>query len=172
MRKHILLTGKPRTGKTTLLKRIIKNLKYPCAGFYTEEMLEGNKRIGFRIKTLKAKVGILAREGLRSKFHLGRYGINLRELEEIGVKAILKGLKDKEIVVIDEIGRMELFSQKFKDAVLKALGSKKRLIGVIHRADLDFLNAIRSRNDVEIFEVDLNNHKEILKKINSMLGSC
>lgn len=169
MPKHILLTGKPRTGKTTLLKRIIENLKMPCGGFYTEEIPEDNKRIGFKIKTLEGKEGILARKGLESKFRLGKYGINIKDLEGIGVRSILGALRDKEIVIIDEIGKMELFSEKFKEAVLNVLDSNKRLIGVIHVADSGFLNAIRKRKDVDIFEVDLNNHEQILKKVSSMI---
>lgn len=169
MPKHILLTGKPRTGKTTLLKRIIENLKMPCGGFYTEEISEDNKRISFKIKTLEGKEGILARKGLESKFRLGKYGINIKDLEGIGVRSILGALRDKEIVIIDEIGKMELFSEKFKEAVLNVLDSNKRLIGVIHVADLGFLNAIRKRKDVDIFEVDLNNHEQILKKVSSMI---
>jgi len=167
MRKNILLTGEPKTGKTTLLKRIIQDFK-SCGGFYTEEILNGNKRTGFKIKTTEGREGILAKKGYRSKFRLGKYGINLKALEEIGVNAVMSALSDKKIVVIDEIGRMELFSKKFKDLVLKVLNSDKILVGVIHRANLGFLNDIRSRQDTEIFEVNLGNHEQILKKINSM----
>lgn len=170
MQPHILLTGKPRVGKTTLLKRIIQDLK-SCGGFYTEEIIkEGRRRIGFKIKTLDGKEGILAKEGLKSRYRLGKYGINLEDLEKIGVGTIENTLNDKEIVVIDEIGKMELFSQKFKDIVLKALGSDKRVIGVIHRGRLGFLNAIKSRKDVLCFKVNLDNHKELLNKISAIIG--
>lgn len=168
--KHILLTGRPRTGKTTLLKRIIKDLKSFLGGFYTEEITTDNKRVGFRIKTLDGKEGILAMEGLKSGFRLGKYGINVEDLEAIGVKAVEDAVKTKDVVVIDEIGKMELFSQKFKDVVLKALDSNKRVMGVIHREDTKFLNDIKSRKDVAVFEVNLDNHDEIIKKINFMLG--
>lgn len=170
MRLHILLTGKPRAGKTTLLKQIIQDLK-SCGGFYTEEIIEDGRRIGFKIKTLDGKEGILAKEDLKSRYRLGKYGINLKDLEEIGVKAVEEALKDKDIVVIDEIGKMELFSQAFKDIVLKALDSDKRVIGVIHRGRLRFLNAIKSRKDVLVFKVNLDNHKELLKKISSIIGA-
>lgn len=169
MTQHILLTGKPRTGKTTLLKRIIKGLKFSCGGFYTEEIVKDNQRVGFKIKTLDGEEGILAEKHRKSRFRLGKYGINLEDLEGIGVKAIEEALKTKQIVVIDEIGKMELFSRRFKNAVLKTLDSGKRLIGVIHLADDDFLNAIRARKDVVIFEVNLSNHEEVLKKISSIL---
>ena len=110
-------------------------------------------------------------KGMKSKFRLGRYGINIKDLEEIGIKAVEEALKDKEIVVIDEIGRMELFSQRFRDTVLKVLDSGKRLVGVIHRQDLEFLNNIKSRSDVEVFEVKQDNHQEILKKVMALLDA-
>jgi nucleoside-triphosphatase len=170
MRPHILLTGKPKTGKTTLLKRIIQDLK-SCGGFYTEEIIGDGRRIGFKIKTLNGKEGILAKKGLKSRYRLGKYGINLEDLEKFGVETIENALNDKEIVVIDEIGKMELFSQKFKDIVLKALDSDKRVIGVIHGGALRFLNAIKSRKDVLVFKVNLDNHKELLNKISTIIGA-
>ena len=170
MRPHILLTGKPRVGKTTLLKQIIQDLK-SCGGFYTEEIIEDGRRIGFKIKTLDGKEGILAKEDLKSRYRLGKYRINLEDLEKIGIETIENALNDKEIVVIDEIGKMELFSQAFKDIVLKALDSDKRVIGVIHRGRLRFLNAIKSRKDVLVFKVNLDNHKELLNKISAIIGA-
>jgi nucleoside-triphosphatase len=170
MRTHILLTGKPKSGKTTILKRIIQDLK-SCGGFYTEEIVKDERRIGFKIKTIDGKEGILAKKDLKSRYRLGKYGINLEDLENIGVDAIEGALNNKEIVVIDEIGKMELFSRKFKDIVLKALDSDKRVIGVIHRQQLEFLNSIRRRKDVLVFEVNLDNHKELLNKISAIIGA-
>jgi nucleoside-triphosphatase len=169
--KHIFLTGKPRTGKTTLLNQITKDLKNSAGGFYTEEMLKDNKRIGFKIKTLDGKEGILAKEGLKGRYRLGKYGVNLQDLEKVGIEAIEQAIKEKEIIVIDEIGKMELFSPKFKDAVLKALDSGRRVIGVIHRQNSGFLNAIKNRQDVLVLELNFDNRKEILDKISSILSS-
>lgn len=168
---HILLTGRPGTGKTTLLKKIIEVLDLPCGGFYTEEMKEYGQRAGFKIKTLDGEEGVLARKGLKSKIRLGGYGINLKDLDEIGVGAVDEAIKSKEIVVIDEIGKMELFSEKFKSAVEKALDSGKRVVGVIHIADLGFLNNIRKRKDVLMLEVGLENHDEVLRKVKEILKS-
>lgn len=165
---HILLTGKPRTGKTTLLKKIVEKLP-SCGGFYTEEINEKGQRIGFKIITLDGQEGILAKQGLESQYKLGKYGINLDDLENIGVKAIEKAQQTKEIIVIDEIGRMELFSEKFKSSVLKAFESGKKVLGVIHLAKIDFLNALRNRKDVVLLTVNLNNHGEIFHKVLSLL---
>jgi len=164
MIKNILLTGRPRTGKTTILKEIIKDLD--CGGFYTEEIIQNNRRTGFKIKTLDGKEGILAKEGLKGRYRLGRYRINLRALEEIGIRAMEEALKNKDIIVIDEMGKMEFFSKKFKDFVLNALDSNKRVIGVIHR---EFLDIVNLREDTKIFKVSLNNHQEIISKCRSLL---
>ena len=167
--KHILLTGKPKVGKTTLLKTIISKIN-SCGGFYTEEILDENeKRIGFKIKTLEGKEGILALKGLNSPFRLGKYGINLKDLEEIGLVSVKEALKNKKIIVIDEIGKMELYSEKFKDLVLEVLNSGKMLLGVIHQENIEFLNKIRERKDVEIFEVNLKNHQETICRVYSLL---
>ena len=168
--KHILLTGKPRTGKTTLIKRIIEDLN-SCGGFYTDEIIKNNQRRGFRIRTLEGKEGILASRDLKSKFKLGKYRINIKDLDEIGVKAIEEALETKDIIVIDEIGKMELFSDKFKAAVEKTLDSGKSLIGVIHIADIEFLNKIRGRKDVIVLETNLENHARIFQKVKTLLKS-
>lgn len=161
--------GKPRTGKTTLVKKIVSQLKTPCGGFYTEEIIRGEKRVGFRIKTVDGKKGILAMHNLRSEFRLGHYGINIKDLEKIAVKAVEEALENKQIIVIDEIGKMELVSQKFKDVVLRTLNSGKKVIGVIHSAPHEFLNSIRGRSDVEILEVEIGNHEEVLKRVSILL---
>ncbi|MCM8801037.1 MAG: NTPase [Candidatus Omnitrophica bacterium] len=161
---HILLMGKPRSGKTTLLKKIISHLDN-CGGFYTEEILKDNQRIGFKIKTLDGKEAILAHQDIKSKFHLGRYGINLKDLEEVAVKAVEEAKEKKKIIIIDEIGPMELASQRFKEAVIKTFSSGKRVVGVIHRKQTEFLNTLKRRKDIVLFEVSLDNQQEILKKI-------
>lgn len=91
-------------------------------------------------------------------------------METIGVKAIEKAQDCNEIIVIDEIGKMELFSEKFKTSVLNALDSGKRIIGVIHRGDEPFLNAIRKRKDVIVFEIHLQNHTEVYQKVLQLLN--
>lgn len=164
---NLFITGKPRTGKTTLIKRVIENLPSASSGgFYTEEISHLNVRQGFKIVTLDGKEGILARKGMPSSFRLGKYGINVKDLEEIGVKAIEEALLLKEIVVIDEIGKMELFSSLFREVVEKALDSSKRVIGVIQMSHHPFLNTIRNRRDVEIHQLDVHKRETIFQIFN------
>lgn len=170
-RPHLLITGRPRTGKTTLISELVSLWPERCGGFITEEIRERGERIGFRIRTLDGNIGVLASIHLMSPYRVSRYGVDVESLEKIGVEAIYRAINAKEIVVIDEIGKMELYSQKFKEAVLAALDSPKRVLGVIHLAPLPFLNQIRSRPDVLLFEVNGENNAEIKKKLMSIIES-
>lgn len=170
-RPHLLITGRPRTGKTTLISELVRLWPERCGGFITEEIREKGERIGFRIRTLDGNIGVLASIHLMSPYRVSRYGVDVESLEKIGVEAIYRAINAKEIVVIDEIGKMELYSPKFKEAVLAALDSPKRVLGVIHLAPLPFLNQIRSRPDVLLFEVNGENNAEIKKKLMSIIES-
>jgi len=170
-RPHLLITGRPRTGKTTLISELIQRWPERCGGFITEEIREGGERLGFRLRTLDGRMGILASIHLTSPYRVSRYGVDVDSLDKIGVEAIYRAIESKEIVVIDEIGKMELYSLKFQQAVLAALNSPKRVLGVIHLARLPFLDQIRSRPDVVLFEVDGENNAEVKKRIISMIES-
>jgi nucleoside-triphosphatase len=168
--KKILITGKPACGKTTLIKEIIKESKRPAFGFYTQEIREKDrKRAGFLIISTDGKKGILAHKKFESKFRVGRYGVNIEDLEKIGVRVVLEGLKDKEnLIVIDEIGKMELFSEKFKEAVSEALDSQNPVLATIKLTSDKFCDKVKKRKDVVIFNLDQTNFnflKETIKKL-------
>jgi len=166
MKKNILFTGRPGVGKTTVIMKLISGLKI-VGGFYTEEIRKKGERKGFRIITLGGKKGILAHKDLNSPYRVGKYGVNIRDLENIAGWSILDALNDdkKNIVLIDEIGRMELYSPKFQEAVIKALDSWKRVIGTIQERYNKFTDAIRERGDVEIIEVTLENRKRLVEEL-------
>lgn len=170
-RPHLLITGRPGTGKTTLISELVSLWPERCGGFITEEIRERGERIGFRVRSLDGHIGILASIHLMSPYRVSRYGVDVESLEKIGVEAIQRAIASKEIIVIDEIGKMELYSQKFKQAVLAALDSPGRVLGVIHLAPILFLDRIRSRPDVALFEVDGENNSAIKKKIISIIES-
>ena len=163
--KNIFITGKPGCGKTTLIKEITKEIKFPFFGFLTEEIREKGKRKGFKILDFQGKEGILAQKG-RGKYQLGKYKVNVELFEKIGVSAILKGLKAKApLIVIDEIGKMELFSQKFKKTLLLALNSPSKVLATLKLNPDFFTQKIRKRKDVKIFYLKRENWQKIKKEI-------
>jgi nucleoside-triphosphatase len=91
--KNILITGKPGCGKTSLIIEIIKELNLPAGGFYTQEIREKGVRKGFKIISLDGREGILARVNFKSPYKVSKYGVNIKDLEEIGIKSILEALE-------------------------------------------------------------------------------
>ncbi len=163
LRKNILLTGNPGVGKTTIIKRVVSGLKNK-GGFFTEEIKEEGKRIGFRIVTIDGKQGILAYKE-KGEFMIGKYSVNIKDLEEIACEAVFSTIREKEIVIIDEIGKMEILSSRFREVVMEALDSPKIVIGVIHRENSGFFKKIKERKDVELIEVRFDNRDHIEKKL-------
>jgi nucleoside-triphosphatase len=75
MRKNLLFTGVPGCGKSTLIEKIIEKLDRPACGFFTREIRERNRRVGFSITTLDGRSGILARVGSGGPYRVGKYGV-------------------------------------------------------------------------------------------------
>lgn len=128
-KRVLLLTGNPGVGKTTVLIKIVDSLKtegISVGGMISREAREGNARLGFEIIDLtNNKHGWLSHINQKTGPQVGKYHVNLEDLENIGAKAITEAVDRREVVAIDEIGPMELLSQKFKQAVKQALESQK-----------------------------------------------
>lgn len=134
------------------MERIIDELKVPCTGFFTKEIKEEGKRRGFSIITLKGGEGILAHENLASKARVGKYAVNLEALEKIAIPALTPS-KPEEIVIIDEIGKMECLSPLFREALLRTLNAPNPVIATIALQGNPFIESIKKRNDVRIFNL-------------------
>jgi nucleoside-triphosphatase len=164
--KAFFLTGYPGVGKTTVLTKIVDELKrigFKVGGMITDEIQEGNVRVGFKIVDISSgREGWLASIRQRSGPQIGKYHVCLEDLESIGVKAILNAVTGADVVVIDEVGPMELFSAVFIDAVTKALESGKPVLGTIHhQATHPLVVAIKKRIDTKIIEVTTDNRSDL-----------
>ena len=169
MIKNIFITGLPGCGKTTLIKEILKELKILAKGFFTQEMRKGGERIGFEIVTLTGKKGILAEKSFRSPYRVSKYGVILKDLEEIGVSEIEEGLKEGVLICVDEIGKMELFSEKFKRVILKALDSQNKILGTIMLKTNSFCDKIKERLDTKTFYLTRENREKVKEEIKNLL---
>lgn len=170
---NLLLTGNPGIGKTRVLTRIkrhLQNNNYRIGGVYCPEIRENHQRVGFKIVDLMAKTeGILAHIKCKGP-SLGKYRVNLSDLEYIGPSSIYHALAEADFILIDEIAPMELKSQNFCRAVLEAFDSPKTVIAVIHKKSRNkFILKLKSREDVEIFYINKENrdsiHNDIINKI-------
>ena len=169
-KRVLLLTGVPGVGKTTVLIKAVDALKaqgVSVGGMISREAREGNVRIGFEIMDLtNSKHGWLAHVNQRTGPQVGKYHVNLQDLENIGAKAITEAMEKCDAVAIDEIGPMELFSQKFKQAVKQALESKKLVLAVVHAKAKDpLIGEAKQRADAEIYTVTMANRDDMPSKI-------
>lgn len=162
LKKNIFITGAPSSGKTTVIKKVIQALHHKANGFYTEEERINDKRVGFLMKTLDGKQGYLAHEDFQSDLHIRRYGVSLSNIETIAVPAI-KPVADQ-VIILDEIGKMECFSQLFIEAAIRALDSPNIVVGTITLGGTDFIQQIKNREDLEILEVTPEN-RDVLPQL-------
>ena len=117
----VFITGEPGVGKTTLVKKLLKSLGDRAVGFWTEEVRDKRtgRRSGFRVVSTEGKTALFASKRFSSKHLVGSYGVNLNRFESVAIPVLEKALKDPKgkVVVIDEVGKMELFSKRFRELV-------------------------------------------------------
>jgi len=170
--KNLLLTGAPRVGKTTLVMKVLDRGIPLAGGFHTEEIRERGRRVGFKVKAVGGAEAVMAHVNSRSRYRVGKYGVEVAAFEDVGVRSIETALERDGIILMDEIGRMELYSEKFKDAVKRALDSPNRVFGVIQRKHNPFLDSIRRRDDTEVVTVTTSNRDTILPELLRKLGAA
>ena len=160
-----LLTGSPGTGKTTVIRQAVAMSKAKAGGFYTEEIRTNGARQGFRIVTLDGNNAILAHVDSLSRHRVSKYGVNIQNLDNVGVAAIDQAIGESDLVVIDEIGKMELFSPSFREAVLRAIDSGQKVLGTIMLSPNPFADDIKRHPNVKVVELTRANHERVLREI-------
>ncbi len=161
--KNILLTSRPGMGKTTVLIKLSQLLKNEAAGFYTREIRQHNRRQGFEIVSLKGKSKVLAHVDFpSSRYRVSKYGVKPENLEEFlaEIKEVLDN-KESKCLLIDEIGKMELFNEKFKERVEEAVDSRLPVIATIMSKKDPFCDALKKRPDVKVIEVTGDNRDDL-----------
>jgi nucleoside-triphosphatase len=169
-KRVLLLTGTPGVGKTTVLMKVVNALKergIRVGGMISREAREGGTRVGFEILDLSSgRRGWLAHVNQKSGPQVGKYRVNTEDLNAIGARAVTEAVEKCDVIAIDEIGPMELFSERFKKAVRKALESRKLVIAVIHWKVTDkLINEAKSREDSETFTVTHENRDKLPETI-------
>ena len=139
----------------------------------TEPIIENKKRVGFHVVDWQTKEkDVFAHINIDSKDKVGKYGVDTSALERIGIPAIEKAITDEEIniIVIDEIGKMEMLSERFCEVVIEALDSDKPILVTLHKKSRSpLLQDVRRRDDIRILEVTPVNRNLLPYKIEKIM---
>lgn len=167
---HILITGAPRAGKTTLFRRLVDELQHlNPVGFYTSEILKGGARQGFSLCGLDGRTGVLAHVEFRTGFRVGKYGVDVN-----GFENFLNGLSllDPQAgpFMIDEIGKMECLSNRFSETVKDILDSEKQLIATIAQKGGGLIADLKNRSGAQLFTLTRENQDALFGQIVSVLS--
>ncbi len=172
MARTLLLTGRPGVGKTTVIKAVVQALGKQADGFYTEEIRERGRRQGFRLVGLRGERGVLAHVKFkgRGRPRVGRYGVDVSTVDRIGATAIERAVGQGRTVIIDEIGKMELLSPQFREAVWQAIDSGKRVLGTIMLNPHLFADKIKHHPQAKTLLVTRDNRNQVLGELLNWLA--
>jgi nucleoside-triphosphatase len=171
MKPIFLLTGPPGSGKTSLIKQAAARLKIKAGGFYTEDIKSHGVRQGFRLVTLDGERAVLSHVDIQSPHRVSKYGVDIESLDRVGVAAIERAARECDLVVIDEIGKMELLSARFREAVAGILNSDKRLLATIMLNPNPCADAIKSRPQVKLVNLTRSNRPQVMAELQNWLNT-
>ncbi len=171
MKPVYLLTGNPGSGKTSLIKQAVAESQIKAGGFYTGEIRSQGTRLGFRPVTLDGREAVLAHIDSSKRFRVGKYGVDVAALDKIGVPALRQAAVKHYLVVVDEIGKMEMFSADFRETVLEIIGSGQRVLGTIMLQSNPWADAIKRQPRVNLVTLTRATYQPVLDDLRNWLAA-
>ena len=155
VRPNILLTGRPGIGKTTVIMGLADRLRHlKLAGFYTEEIRSGGQRQGFMAATFSGRKTVLAHVGHKARQRVGRYGVDVTAFERLALPELAR---PADLLLIDEIGKMECFSPAFVSAVGHLLDGPAPVVATVAITGGAFIAEVKQRTDLDLLQVTRDN---------------
>ena len=167
-RPRFLLTGPPRCGKTTVVQKVVARFPGKAAGFFTREVREQGQRVGFEIVTLEGRVAWLSHVGISGPYWVGKYGVNLESLHRVGLPA-LEWRPGVDLVVVDEIGKMECLSPRFVEAMEKLWAADAPLLLTVAEKGDGYMKQVKEKPGATLITVTPANRDELPERILGLL---
>ncbi len=158
---NIFITGRPGIGKTTAVMRAVEELELPMHGFYTREMRDDGRRVGFEIRDLEGNRATMAHVDFSGPPTVSKYGVDPRAVDRVGVAALRRALDEGTVAVLDEVGRMELASEKFVEILGELLDADIPVLGTVHAKQESRAERIRGRQDAEVITLSKDNRDAV-----------
>jgi nucleoside-triphosphatase len=166
MRSNLMLTGPPGVGKTTLVLRVLEGLPPEAAsGFVTRELRRDGRRVGFAVETLAGESAVLAHVDTRSPHRVGRYKVDLATFESTALQAIDPACVTAPLIVVDEIGKMECLSDRFRELVVAALGSNRAVLATIALRGNRFIESLKNYPEVSLLRITQQNRDRLVGQV-------
>ncbi len=169
-KNKILITGAPGIGKTTLIIRLSEKLKsLNPIGFFTSEIRKNNIRVGFELISPDGRKFIFSHVEIDSPLRVGKYGVDISAFENFLESTDFLNPACN-LILIDEIGKMECFSIKFKHLIEDLLKGEKSLIATIALRGEGFIHEVKEHPRVKSFELTRRNRNTLSGDILELFG--
>lgn len=170
IRRHLLLTGIPGVGKTTVIRRVAEGLgDLKPGGFYTEEIRKFGVRQGFELHSFNHQKWFIAHIDYSKHYRVGKYGVDVSAIDAAAETLLIPG---KKLYLVDEIGKMESLSARFVEAMQRLLEANNTVVATIGKKGDGFIEEVKQRTDVELWEITVGNRDMMPQQVLAWIKDC
>ncbi|MFZ2087467.1 MAG: nucleoside-triphosphatase [Desulfobaccales bacterium] len=166
---RLLLTGPPQCGKTTVVRRVVERFPGRAAGFYTREVRQGGRRVGFEIVTLEGEAAWLSHVDFPGPLRVGKYGVDLTGLHRIGLAA-MEPAPGISLIVVDEVGKMECLSGRFVEAMERLWTAPAPLLVTVAAKGGGYIAQKKNKPEAQLITVTPANRDALPDRILAILA--